>query len=39
MLFHGQEVIERDQAVFQLIYEKYQIPTAVLMSGGIRVSF
>ena len=37
LVFHEQEIVKRDQAVFELVHKTYKIPIAILLGGGYRV--
>ena len=38
LLFHNQEIVKRDQSVFEQIHKVYKIPIAILLGGGYCVS-
>ena len=38
LVFHEQEIVKRDQAVFELVHKTYKIPIAILLGGRYRVS-
>ena len=38
LLYHKQEIVKRDQEVFDLVYKTYKIPIAILLGSGYGVS-